>query len=190
MKQIKSIMLAAALLASQAVPAIKVHTIGDSTMATYDENTTVTRGWGQMFQQFFTGGLTVNNRAKSGASSKSFYEEVAYWQSVKTQIEPGDYVLIQFAHNDEKNDGMDGDELKAGLIRPYSADWKWVALTRTRLSYEPFQLKAGSQAGFCLFLHDKDSLADKTGGKGLSITSEPGKPADRSPHLWPRMILK
>lgn len=52
MKQIKSIMLAAALLASQAVPAIKVHTIGDSTMATYDENTTVTRGWGQMFQQF------------------------------------------------------------------------------------------------------------------------------------------
>ncbi len=113
MKQIKSIMLAAALLASQAVPAIKVHTIGDSTMATYDENTTVTRGWGQMFQQFFTGGLTVNNRAKSGASSKSFYEEAAYWQSVKTQIEPGDYVLIQFAHNDEKNDGMDGDELKA-----------------------------------------------------------------------------
>ena len=46
MKQIKSIMLAAALLASQAVPAIKVHTIGDSTMATYDENTTVTRGLG------------------------------------------------------------------------------------------------------------------------------------------------
>ena len=38
---------------------------------------------------------------------------------------------------------VDGDELKAGLIRPYSADWKWVALTRTRLSYEPFQLKAG-----------------------------------------------
>ena len=55
---------------------------------------------------------------------------------------------------------------------------------------EPFQLKAGSQAGFCLFLHDKDSLADKTGGKGLTITSERGKPADRSPHLWPRMILK
>ena len=91
----------------------KVHTIGDSTMATYDENTTITRGWGQMFQQFFKGDVTVNNRAKNGASSKSFYKESAYWQSVKKQIEPGDYVLIQFAHNDEKSNGCDGDELKA-----------------------------------------------------------------------------
>lgn len=90
-----------------------MHTIGDSTMATYSESTTVTRGWGQMFQQFFTDAVTVNNRAKSGASSKSFYEEAAYWESVKKQIQPGDYVLIQFAHNDEKNDGMDGDEVKA-----------------------------------------------------------------------------
>lgn len=91
----------------------KIHTIGDSTMATYNESTTVTRGWGQMFQQFFTGDITVNNRAKSGASSKSFYEESAYWQSVKKQIEPGDYVIISFAHNDEKNNGCDGDSLKA-----------------------------------------------------------------------------
>ncbi len=91
----------------------KIHTIGDSTMATYSESTTVTRGWGQMFQQFFKGDITVNNRAKSGASSKSFYEESAYWQSVKKQIEPGDYVIISFAHNDEKNNGCDGDSLKA-----------------------------------------------------------------------------
>ena len=95
------------------VQARKVHTIGDSTMATYDPNTTVTRGWGQMFQQFFKGDVTVNNRSKNGASSKSFYKESAYWQSVKKQIEPGDYVLIQFAHNDEKSNGCDGDELKA-----------------------------------------------------------------------------
>lgn len=95
------------------VQARKVHTIGDSTMATYDPNSTVTRGWGQMFQQFFKGDVTVNNRAKNGASSKSFYKESAYWQSVKKQIEPGDYVLIQFAHNDEKSNGCDGDELKA-----------------------------------------------------------------------------
>ena len=95
------------------VQARKVHTIGDSTMATYDPNTTVTRGWGQMFQQSFKGDVTVNNRAKNGASSKSFYKESAYWQSVKKQIEPGDYVLIQFAHNDEKSNGCDGDELKA-----------------------------------------------------------------------------
>lgn len=113
MNLFKSTLLAAGMLVSTSMMAIKVHTIGDSTMATYSESTTVTRGWGQMFQQFFTDAVTVNNRAKSGASSKSFYEEVAYWESVKKQIQPGDYVLIQFAHNDEKNDGMDGDEVKA-----------------------------------------------------------------------------
>ncbi len=108
--------IAAATMAACATfsaDARKIHTIGDSTMATYNESTTVTRGWGQMFQQFFTGDITVNNRAKSGASSKSFYEESAYWQSVKKQIEPGDYVIISFAHNDEKNNGCDGDSLKA-----------------------------------------------------------------------------
>ena len=113
MNLFKSTLLAAGMLVSTSIMAIKVHTIGDSTMATYSESTTVTRGWGQMFQQFFTDAVTVNNRAKSGASSKSFYEEAAYWESVKKQIQPGDYVLIQFAHNDEKNDGMDGDEVKA-----------------------------------------------------------------------------
>lgn len=113
MNLFKSTLLAAGMLVSTSMMAIKVHTIGDSTMATNSESTTVTRGWGQMFQQFFTDAVTVNNRAKSGASSKSFYEEAAYWESVKKQIQPGDYVLIQFAHNDEKNDGMDGDEVKA-----------------------------------------------------------------------------
>lgn len=111
LKSIAAVVLAAC--AVLCVQARKVHTIGDSTMATYDENTTVTRGWGQMFQQFFMGDVTVNNRGKSGASSKSFYLESPYWQSVKKQIEPGDYVLIQFSHNDEKNNGCDGDELKA-----------------------------------------------------------------------------
>lgn len=90
-----------------------VHTIGDSTMADYNESTTDQRGWGQMFQQFFDETITVNNRGKSGASSKSFYEESAYWPSVKKQISQGDYVIIQFAHNDEKNNGMDGDSVRA-----------------------------------------------------------------------------
>lgn len=92
---------------------IIVHTIGDSTMANYDESTSEIRGWGMMFQQFFKDGVTINNRGKSGASSKSFYLEPAYWTTVKQQINKGDYVLIQFAHNDEKTTGTDGDSLKA-----------------------------------------------------------------------------
>ena len=105
----------ASLLAMSSVwtTAQTVHTIGDSTMADYNESTTDQRGWGQMFQQFFDETIMVNNRGKSGASSKSFYEESAYWPSVKKQIAEGDYVIIQFAHNDEKNGGMDGDSVRA-----------------------------------------------------------------------------
>ena len=51
-------------------------------MANYDESATVTRGWCQYLQQFLEG-IEVNNRGKSGASSKSFYKEAAYWTSVK-----------------------------------------------------------------------------------------------------------
>lgn len=93
---------------------IKVHTIGDSTMATYDENSTDKRGWCQMLQQFFNADeVTINNRGKSGASSKSFYRESAYWKTVIAGVNEGDYVLIQFAHNDEKNGGLDGDSVIA-----------------------------------------------------------------------------
>lgn len=107
-----SVLLFTLLAPFTQVQAKKVHTIGDSTMATYDE-TSDKRGWGQMFNQFFTSEVQVNNRAKSGASSKSFYNEAPYWATVKTQIEAGDYVFIQFSHNDEKNNGYDGDELQA-----------------------------------------------------------------------------
>ncbi|GFI52802.1 MULTISPECIES: GDSL-type esterase/lipase family protein [Duncaniella] len=115
MKNFASLLAAAALIfggSQSADAAKKVHTIGDSTMANYDESATITRGWCQYLQQFLDG-IEVNNRGKNGASSKSFYKEAAFWTSVKTQMSPGDYVLIQFAHNDEKTQGMDGDELIA-----------------------------------------------------------------------------
>ncbi len=119
---------------STTVSAKKVHTIGDSTMATYDE-TSDKRGWGQMFNQFFTDDITVNNRAKSGASSKSFYNEAPYWATVKTQIEAGDYVLIQFAHNDEKNNGYDGDELQAANPDSLITDTRGTAPFTTYKDY-------------------------------------------------------
>ena len=109
-----------ALTSSPLQAKVKLHSIGDSTMQTYDESSTDKRGWCQMLQQFFDSDfIQVNNRGKSGASSKSFYLESAYWPtmvaqtSTSTTIEEGDYVIIQFAHNDEKNGGADGDTVKA-----------------------------------------------------------------------------
>lgn len=120
-KLLSSLIASAIVLCPVQADAKKVHTIGDSTMANYDESATVTRGWCQYLQQFLTG-IEVNNRGKSGASSKSFYKEAAYWTSVKKQLEPGDYVVIQFAHNDEKTGGTDGDEVKAYYTSIGNAD--------------------------------------------------------------------
>ena len=89
----------------------KVHTLGDSTMAPYDESATVTRGWGMYFGNFLTNGWTSVNYAKGGRDSRGGYEEL--WQTAKKNVEAGDYVIITFGHNDEKNSGMDGYALKA-----------------------------------------------------------------------------
>lgn len=91
---------------------VKVHTCGDSTMAPYDESATVTRGWGMYFQQFLNG-VTSVNYARGGRDTRGFYNEADRWGAVKKNMQPGDYVIIQFAHNDEKNGGMDGMALKA-----------------------------------------------------------------------------
>ena len=99
-----------ALIFISATPG-KVHTIGDSTMAPYDENATVTRGWGMYFGQFLTNGWTSINYAKGGRDTYGGYNEL--WQTAKKQVKAGDYVIIQFAHNDEKNSGMDGYALQA-----------------------------------------------------------------------------
>lgn len=87
----------------------KVHTLGDSTMAPYDESATVTRGWGMYFGNFLTDGWTSVNYARGGRDSRMGYTEL--WQTAKNSVEAGDYVLIQFAHNDEKIDGIDRDAL-------------------------------------------------------------------------------
>ena len=108
LKQLAILASAILLLATGAYAQKKVHTIGDSTMAPYDPETTVTRGWGMYLQQFLYD-VTVVNYAKGGRDARGGYNEL--WQTVKKNMSAGDYVIIQFGHNDEKNGGMDGVEL-------------------------------------------------------------------------------
>ena len=83
---------------------IKIFMIGDSTMANKDiSGGKLERGWGMMLRSFFTDDIIVDNYALNGRSSKSFITE-GHWQRVFDQIKPGDYVFIQFGHNDEKKD--------------------------------------------------------------------------------------
>ena len=81
---------------------ITIFMIGDSTMANKPlEGDNQERGWGQMLSGFFTDDIHVDNHALNGRSSLSFINE-GRWQEVYDAIQPGDYVFIQFGHNDEK----------------------------------------------------------------------------------------
>lgn len=81
---------------------ITIFMIGDSTMANKPiKNGNLERGWGMALQCYFDEGIIVDNHAVNGRSSKSFIDE-GRWKVVVDKIKPGDYVFIQFGHNDEK----------------------------------------------------------------------------------------
>jgi len=78
----------------------KIHIIGDSTVCDYAESKYPWAGWGQVFGLFFKSGtVTINNAAIGGRSTKSFYVE-GRWMTLLAGIKSGDFVLIQFGHND------------------------------------------------------------------------------------------
>lgn len=86
----------------QPTDTVTVFMIGDSTMANkLLDKENQERGWGQMLPIYFEGAIKVDNHAVNGRSSKSFINE-GRWEKVREQIRPGDYVIIQFGHNDEK----------------------------------------------------------------------------------------
>ncbi len=82
---------------------ITVYTIGDSTMANKKAEVYPETGWGQQFQKYFDSKVKVSNHAVNGRSSKSFIDE-GRWKIVFDSLKRGDYVFIQFGHNDEKAD--------------------------------------------------------------------------------------
>ena len=80
----------------------RLHLVGDSTMA--DKPTAPPNpehGWGQLLPKFFMDASMVVNHAANGRSTRSFLTE-GRWQKLVDALRPGDWVIIQFAHNDEK----------------------------------------------------------------------------------------
>ena len=87
---------------AQVQTAPHLHLAGDSTMADKPtEPPNPEHGWGQLLPKFFKDSLTVVNHAANGRSTRSFITE-GRWQTLVDALRPGDWVVIQFAHNDEK----------------------------------------------------------------------------------------
>lgn len=74
--------------------------IGDSTMSIKEQRAWPEMGWGVPFAHFFDSTVVVSNHARNGRSTRTFMTE-GLWMKVYDNIRPGDYVFIQFGHNDE-----------------------------------------------------------------------------------------
>lgn len=86
-----------------------LYLIGDSTVRNGGEGN-LQRGWGNFLQEFFDSSkLEVNNRAMAGRSTRTFIKE-GRWDKVLETLKPGDFVLMQFGHNE----GSEPDTTKAG----------------------------------------------------------------------------
>jgi lysophospholipase L1-like esterase len=99
---------------------IKIFMAGDSTIAIKATSAYPETGWGMPFVYFWDSTVTVVNRAKNGRSTKTFISE-GLWKSIYDEAAEGDYVFIQFGHNDESPDKKERyatpDTFKMNLTR-------------------------------------------------------------------------
>jgi lysophospholipase L1-like esterase len=83
---------------------ITVYLAGDSTMAQKTSDKRPETGWGEFLQSRFDDSrVKIENHAQNGRSTKSFIAE-GRWQAIVDRLKKGDYVFIEFGHNDEKLD--------------------------------------------------------------------------------------
>lgn len=99
---------------------IRIFLAGDSTIAIKETKAYPETGWGMPFVHFWDSTVTVVNRAKNGRSTKTFISE-GLWKSIVDEAKEGDYVIIQFGHNDESKDKAERyatpDTFKMNLTR-------------------------------------------------------------------------
>lgn len=121
-----------------------IYIIGDSTAANKQPKAYPETGWGMELQSFFKNSVVVDNRALNGRSTKSFLDE-NQWQPIIEKLQPGDYVFIEFGHNDEKIDkpatGTSLVEFKANLAKYVleTRDKKAIPVLLTPISRRSFK---------------------------------------------------
>jgi lysophospholipase L1-like esterase len=95
------------VIAARWTPPVTVYLAGDSTMAPKLAEKRPETGWGEALQACFDPAtVRVENRARNGRSTRTFIEE-GLWRAIADSLRPGDYVFIQFGHNDESKEKVD-----------------------------------------------------------------------------------
>ena len=139
-----------------------IYGIGDSTMANKSKpETNPEHGWGQVLQQFLTSEVVFENHATNGRSSKSFITEKR-WDTVYNKLKKGDYVFIQFGHNDQK------DQDSTRYTNPYTEYRynliKYITETRAK-GATPILFSSIARRNF----NDKGVLIDTHGAYPLTV---------------------
>lgn len=98
---------------------VRVYLVGDSTCADKEIKAFPETGWGMPFKYFFDSSVIVDNRAMNGRSTRTFMDENR-WKPIVDNLQEGDYVFVQFGHNDEvstKKSYTTEQEFRTNLIK-------------------------------------------------------------------------
>ncbi len=132
---------------------LSIFLAGDSTISIKEPRYYPETGWGMPFVYFWDSTVTVVNKAKNGRSTSSFRNE-GLWKQIMDECQEGDYVFVQFGHNDEvptKKTYTTETEFKANLVR-------YVTETRekkaTPLLLTPVARRKFNAAGIIEGTHD------------------------------------
>jgi len=138
---------------------------GDSTMSIKETKAYPETGWGMPFAYFWDSSVTIVNLAKNGRSTKTFISE-GLWKSIMDDANEGDYVIIQFGHNDESVEKKERyatpDTFKMNLTR-------FIKETRNKKAI-PILFTPVSRRKF-----DKDGNAVETHKEYSALTREVAK---------------
>jgi lysophospholipase L1-like esterase len=141
----------------------KLYMIGDSTMANKPRQVFPETGWGMPLATFFdTAAVVIDNRAQNGRSTRTFLAENR-WQPIVDALQEGDYVFIQFGHNDEAENYPDRYTPPEDYRRNLS---KFVTETRAKKAY-PVLLTPITRRRF-----DKDGRIQETHVAYSKVTAE------------------
>lgn len=98
-----------------------IYLCGDSTICNYKSKFAPLSGWGMALQNLCVDGVKVVNEGSSGATSRTIRIR-GNWKRIIDNVRPGDYVVIQFGHNDQKKNTQKRPNIHCGLKTAYPAN--------------------------------------------------------------------
>ena len=158
----------------------KIYILGDSTV---EDNTPPFRGWGWALPEYLAEGVEVINLAKSGRSTRSFHDEGRF-DPARQGMQQGDLLMIQFGHNDEKDDPTlhtDPDSSYQDMLRMYCREAQKRGALPVLLSPVSRRIYVGG--GSLLYTHGEYPAAVKKVAEELHVPFLDLKMASRQLYL-------